>query len=77
MQSKVLNVIKSFLQFLQAYDGHITICFAIMFDPCFKSLKVVENYVGCGACIRITFEYDANAIILFLMIMFEIINLIV
>jgi hypothetical protein len=50
---------------------------AIMFDPCFKSLKVVENYVGCGACIRLTFEYDANVIIKFLMIIFEILNPIV
>jgi hypothetical protein len=48
-----------------------------MFDPCFKSFKVVENYVGYGVCIRLTLEYDANAIIPFLMIVFEILNPIV
>jgi hypothetical protein len=51
-------MIKSFLQFLQAYDGHqVHNMLAIMFDPCFKSLKVVENYVGHGACIRFTFVW--------------------
>jgi hypothetical protein len=40
-------------------------------------LKVEENYVGCGAYICLTFEYDANAIIPFLMIVFEMLNLIV
>jgi hypothetical protein len=51
--------------------------FAFMLDPRFKSLKVVENYVGCGACIRFSTEYDANAIILLVMTMFEVLNPIV
>jgi len=34
----------------------------IMFDPHFKSLTVVENYVGHGACIPIASGYDANVI---------------
>jgi len=50
---------------------------ALMFDLRFKSLKVVENYVGCGACICLVVEYDANAIIHLLMTMFEVLNLIV
>jgi hypothetical protein len=33
-----------------------------MLDPRFKSLKVVENYVGCGTCIRLIVEYDVNVI---------------
>jgi hypothetical protein len=48
--------------------------FALMLDPQFKSLRVVENYVGCGACICFDVEYDVNATILFLMTMFEILN---
>jgi hypothetical protein len=48
--------------------------FALMFDPRFKSLKIVENYVGFGACICFDVEYDANVIILFLMTMFEVLN---
>jgi hypothetical protein len=30
--------------------------FAFMLDPRFKSLKVVENYVGCGAYIPFSTE---------------------
>jgi hypothetical protein len=45
-----------------------------MFDPRFKSLRVVENYVGLGACIYLVAEEDVNAIIPLLMIMFEVLN---
>ncbi len=47
------------------------------FTPRFKSLKVVKNYVGCGACICLVTEYDANIVILLLMTMFEVVNPIV
>ncbi len=45
-----------------------------MLNPRFKSLKVVGNYVGCGACICFVAKYDANAIIPLLMTMFEVLN---
>ncbi len=48
--------------------------FALILDPRFKPLKVVENYVGCGACICLTIENDANAVIPLLMITFEVLN---
>ncbi len=48
--------------------------FTLMLDPRFKYLKVVENYVGHGACICLATKYDANAIILLLMTMFEVLN---
>jgi hypothetical protein len=51
--------------------------FALMFDFQFKSLRVVENYVGHGACIRRIIEHDVNVIISFLMSMFKVLNLIV
>jgi hypothetical protein len=38
--------------------------FALMLDPRFKSLRVMENYVGCGACICLIAEYDVNVVIL-------------
>jgi hypothetical protein len=31
---------------------------ALMLDPCYKSLWVVENYVGHGNVIHLAFEYD-------------------
>jgi hypothetical protein len=49
----------------------------LLFDFRFKSLKVVENYVGHGACICLTVERDVNVITTFLMTMFEVLNLIV
>jgi hypothetical protein len=49
VQVEVVKVIKPFLQFLQAYDSHqMHNMFALMLDLKFKSLKVVENYVGHG-----------------------------
>jgi hypothetical protein len=46
----------------------------LMLDPRFKYLRVVENYVGHEACIRLVAEYDGNIIIPFLMIVFEVLN---
>jgi hypothetical protein len=49
--------------------------FSLMLYLQFKSLKVVENYVGRGACIHLVAEYDVNAIIHLVMAMFEVLNL--
>ncbi len=51
--------------------------FVLMIGPRFKSLKVVENYVGHGACIHLVGKYDVNAIFPFLVIVFEVINSVV
>jgi hypothetical protein len=75
MCAKVVKVIKPLLQFLQAYDSHqVHNMLALMFDPRFKSLRVVENYARRGACICLVIEYDANEVIPLLMIMFEVLN---
>lgn len=42
-----------------------------MFDLLFKSLRVVENYVGRGDCICLVSKYDANVTIHFLTMVFE------
>jgi hypothetical protein len=34
--------------------------FALILNQCFKSLWVVENYVGCGNVIHLVVEYDAR-----------------
>jgi hypothetical protein len=47
---------------------------ALMLDPRFKSLRVVENYVGHGACSGLVVKYDVNSVIPFLMTMFDILN---
>ncbi len=50
---------------------------AIMLDPHFKSLSIVEDLLGHGNAIRLTIEYDAKIVIPFLMVCFELLNLIV
>jgi hypothetical protein len=57
-------VIKPFLDFLRFFDalqGHNMI--AIMLDPCFKALNIVESLVGCENVIILTFEYDVKIVI--------------
>jgi hypothetical protein len=48
--------------------------FTLMLYLWFKSLRVVENYVGHGVYIHLVVENDANAIIPLLMTMFEVLN---
>ncbi len=48
--------------------------FTIMLDPHFKCLQGVENYVGCEDYIHLAYEFDANVILPFLMLVFEILN---
>jgi len=60
----VVKVIKTCLCFLILYDLYqFHNMFAFMFDPCFKSLQVLESYVGWGNVIHLTIEYDAKAVI--------------
>jgi hypothetical protein len=47
----------------------------LMLDPHYKSLWVVENYVGCGDAIHLASKYDMKEVIPFLMTIFERLNL--
>ncbi len=47
MQHEVMKVFKHFLEFLKTFDSHqVHNMLALILDPCFKSLQVVENFVG-------------------------------
>jgi hypothetical protein len=46
----------------------------LMLDPCYKSLWVVQNYVGNGNAICLAYEHDMKEIPFF-MIVFERLNL--
>ncbi len=48
---------------------------AIMLDPCFKCLSVVQNLLGRGNAIWLATKYDARIVIPFLMVCFEQLNL--
>jgi hypothetical protein len=42
-----------------------------MLDICFKSLWIVQTYVGRGNAIHFAIKYDVKEVILLLMIVFE------
>jgi hypothetical protein len=63
------------LQFLRVFDScRVHNMLALMLDPCYKSLWVVENYVGRGNAIRLACEYDMKKFISFMMTIFDKLN---
>ncbi len=75
MQAQIVKVIKLCLCFLIAYYSlQVHNMFALMFDPCFKSLRVLQNYVGRGNVIHLVIEYDAKVVIPLMMIIFYVLN---
>ncbi len=69
-----MKVLKLFLEFdsLQVHD-----MLALLLDPCFKSLHVVESFARCGNAIFLAIEFDVKEVIPILMIVFYQLNLIV
>jgi hypothetical protein len=52
MRLEVIKVIKHFLEFPNSfYAKQPHNMMAIMLDPHFKALQIVENFVGCGNAI--------------------------
>ncbi len=43
---------------------------ALLLDPRFKSLHVMESFMGCGNAIYLAIEFDVKEVIPFLMIVF-------
>ncbi len=75
MWHEVVKVIRPFFLFLKTFDLHnVHKMFAIMLDLRFKFLRIVENYVGHGATIRLASKYDAKAMIPLLMACFDQLN---
>jgi hypothetical protein len=66
-----MKVLKHLLEFLKAFDSHqVHNMLALILDPCFKSLRVVESFVGHSNAMCFTIEYHVKEVILFLMIVF-------
>jgi hypothetical protein len=66
---EVTKVITPFLDLLRSFDAkYVHNMMAIMLDPHFKALWIVEGLVGCGNAIKLAFEYDAKVVILLLMV---------
>ncbi len=75
MRAQIFKVIKPCLCFLIVYDPHqVHNMLALMFHPRFKSLQILENYVGWGNVIHLVTKYDAKEIFLLLMIIFYVLN---
>ncbi len=67
-----MNVIKSFLEIFKTFDSHqVHNMLALMVDSYFKSLRVVERFMGCGNAIHFTIEYDVKEVIPLYMIVFD------
>jgi hypothetical protein len=69
-----MKVLKFFLEFDSPQVHNML---ALLLDPHFKSLQVVESFVGCGNAICLAIEFDVKEVIPLLMIVFDQLNLIV
>jgi hypothetical protein len=68
-------VIIPFLLFLKTFDSqNVHNMLAIMLDPRFKFLWIVDNYVGCGEAICLASKYDVKIVIPLLMTCFDKLN---
>jgi hypothetical protein len=57
-------VIILFLLFLRTFDPqNVHNMLAIMLDPPFKFLWIVDNYVECGEALCLASKYDAKIVI--------------
>jgi hypothetical protein len=66
-----MKVIKPFFEFLKTFDSNQAHnMFVLMLDPCFKFLKVVKSFVGCGNPIHLSIEYDVKEVTPFFMRIF-------
>ncbi len=73
-----MKVFKRFLEFLKAFDFcQVHNMLALMLDPCFKSLWVVESFVGHGNVIHLVVEYDVKEVIPLSMTLLDQLNFII
>jgi len=57
------------LEFLRSFDARQTHNkMAIMLDPHFKALHIMENLVGRGDAIRLASKYDVKVVVPLLMV---------
>jgi hypothetical protein len=72
MWHEVVKVIKPFLKNSKTFDfRQVHNVLALMLNPCFKSLRVMKSFVGCGNAICLVIEYNVKEVITFLMTIFD------
>ncbi len=73
-----MKLFKHFLKNLKAFHSRqVHNMLALMLDPHFKSLQVVESFVGYDNVIHLTIEYDVKKVIPLSMIILDQLNPIV
>jgi hypothetical protein len=71
MMLQIINILSPFLAFGSTYNqtkAHNML--AIMFDPHFKNMKVMWDFVGHAHAIQIVTNYDINIVCLFYYVCF-------
>jgi hypothetical protein len=75
MQQQVLIILEPFLSFMLGFQPHKAhSMLAHMLDPRFKGLGLVINYIGKERTFQITGEYDKQALFLFLICAYKLLN---
>jgi hypothetical protein len=70
-----MKVFKHFLNFLKTFDScQVHNMLALMLDPHFKSLWVVESFVGHGNVIHLITKYNVKEVIPLLMTFLDQLN---
>ncbi len=68
---QVINILSLFLAFSYIYNqdrAHNML--AIMLDPCFKNMKIIQDFVGNAHATQIVTNYDINIVCLLLLHVF-------
>jgi hypothetical protein len=59
MQVEVIGVLKPFMAFASSFrPHHAHNMLVFLFDPCFKNLQLIKNYVGLELAMQVTTNYD-------------------
>ncbi len=58
----MIGVVKVFEFFLEFDSPQVHNMLALLLDPRFKSLRLVESFVGCGNAICLAIEFDVKEV---------------
>jgi hypothetical protein len=63
MMTQVINILSPFLTFALVYNqAKVHNMLAIMFDPWFKNMKLIWDFVGHAHAIQIVIDYDVSIV---------------
>ncbi len=75
MQKQVIVLLKPFLSFLLGFQPRkVHNMLALMFDPWYKGLGLVIDYIGKKWALQIVREYDRQVLFMFLVCAYKVLN---